>query len=460
MAAEYRIPLTPTKSAPHYIETGKTHWWVKCETQSIKRITEFADDLVMVHLLRALGHIPHLLLPLKLSAPQEPDKYCVKKPPGTGGGWFSAAELDGLQSLQEHGGITVQELWRCAAQLCQTLSQLLSLGIWGHADRSTILLRKRNGVLEYCLADIIKYNMYNYPQTFSILRSDSEDPKTKVLRLLIGSFVLCLDEPSLREAETASSGKITLEENLGSECTKKFAGLFHEKSNLPPEKFLEQAKEALQVSADHLQLEAPKKLHLYLSVLGSDCRSPAVPALSSAARCFYYWMEMLDAGKDVDGQITCLLPWDTVHICDLFNNHIPCLSALPTNEDQGRYVPLGGLLDCLIRELERDRAMGAASLVCFITLPVPENSPKLSAMDNCFISQLAVMKKMGIFEALMCSADLRQTPDYRYQNGANGGAFGEEAADLKDVSQKIHAAIGRLLKTKRYVMRQKQDSIV
>ena len=70
------------------------------------------------------------------------------------------------------------------------------------------------------------------------------------------------------------------------------------------------------------------------------------------------------------------------------------------------------------------------------------------------------MKKMGIFEALMCSADLRQTPDYRYQNGANGGAFGEEAADLKDVSQKIHAAIGRLLKTKRYVMRQKQDSIV
>lgn len=424
------------------IQPGKMHWRVECTPASRERMAGWNDDPVIKGLLKVLQNIPNILVPRSL--PSTDAEYYLARPPAGKGTWFRADELESMESLETHDQMTVMDLWKIAADLCQTLEQLYSLGIWGYAGRDRILLRKKEDQLGYCLTDITDCKIYRYPQAFSVpsIRETKEDPVTLAMRLLIGSVALCADRQQLLDG-----GETDLEVQLGTACAKGPSRLFRQPSRLQPLEFLERARTELRRAARSMRWDTPKKLRLYLVLLGPDCRQAAVPALSCVARSFYHCAGGLAGGNDVQADITCIYPWDRVRTCRFEKNCVCGLSAL----DQGqarRPVPLGGLLDCLSRELERDQAQGIALLVCYITLPGlgGGSAPALNCMDDVLIQELARKRGLKLFDAFLCSADLRQWADTQYSGLVEGG----RNISLEKLDRKMYSAVGELLKRQRY----------
>lgn len=420
-------------------QPDETSWWVDCAPESIQRMAEWSGDPVMKNLLPVLRCIPNILVPLDLPA-EDADHYYAWPPEGAGT-WFGAAELDNLQSLEAHCGITVKDLWTIAASLCETLTQLCSLGIWGYASRDRVLLRKGRK-LGYCLTDITDCHIYQYSQTFPFPNDspvdENETPETLAMRLLVGGVALCADHQQL-----LSEKETDLELQLGRACVGKLSQLFRTPSQLQPIRFLEDARSALRRAAKSVRLDSPKKIHLYLVLLGTDCRQVAVPALSCVARSFYHCARELG---DIRADAVCIYPWDRVCICRFEENCVYGLSALDQDQDQTRRRPvlLGGLLDCLTGELDRDLSQGTASLVCYIALPTPggRNPPALNCMDHILIEELARKRRLEIFDAFLCSADLQQRADIQYSTLVEE----HQHITLKELDSKMYSAMTHLLK--------------
>lgn len=180
-------------------------WKVSCSEESIQRLQEWSQDPVMKKMLGVLRCIPHILVPRDI--PRKDAKSYFADPPDRAEGWFCAGELSDCQSLLEHNNITVNELWITAADLCQTLCRLYDLGIWGNAERGSLLLRKpKNGELKFCLTSITDFHVYQYPQVFREAAFSGEDPVTSGLCLLVGGAALCADLSGGEELPLSGDG--------------------------------------------------------------------------------------------------------------------------------------------------------------------------------------------------------------------------------------------------------------
>lgn len=432
------------------LQPNRTNWRVECAPVSMERMAEWSGDLVLKGLLMALRGIPNILVPQR--PPKADAEYYLARLPAGVGAWFGANELNDLQSLEAHGGMTVMELWNSAADLCQTLARLYSLGIWGYAGRDRVLLRKgrEEGTPEkeradYCLTDITDCQIYQYPQAFSVPPhpETGEDPVTLAMRLLIGGVALCADGGQLLGGQ-----ETTLELQLGVRCAGRLSGLFRTPSSLPPQGFLACAQDGLRRAAKAIQRGKPQKLRLYLVLLGPDCRRAAVPALSCVARSFYHCAWDLTAGKGVQADITCVYPWDRVQVCQFKKNCVYGLSALKQELSGKRPVPLGGLLDCLNRELERELPRGTAPLVCYITLTNPGDihAPAQTCMDYVLVEELARKRELGIFDAFLCDADLRQQVDSPYERLVGKDGY----TSLEGLDDLMYRTLAGLLEKRRY----------
>lgn len=389
--------------------SGEKEWLVTCTKKGAEQIRIWEGDPITKGLLGGLIGIRHVLVPRKLLS-TDPPQYIADVPLGTGswsctkGTWFCAGELDDLRILHQRG-MTVETLWQAVASLCDTLKGLLSLGIWGGADRGTVLLRSDG---EICLTGITDFQAYQYPQIFPQKRYDGENPQTTALRILLGGLALCLDEPSRGQAEEDSP----MELQLGKECTGALSTLFRTVSGLSPEHFLEEAKDLLLTMARRIRRGSLQQMRLYLVLLGGDCRQAEIPALSSAARCFRRCVEKLYEKFPLLPVSTVLLyPWDGVELCELAPGIIPGISALPPGEPQERMVLLGGLLDSLDRELERNTEDGGASLVCYIDLQASEGSRSkltLNCMEQYLLEKLSQKRRLGIIDSILCGNDLQR----------------------------------------------------
>lgn len=388
---------------------GEREWLVTCTKDGAERIRAWEGDPVIRGLLDGLNSIPHVLVPRKL-LPTDPPQYIANVPFGTGswscgeGTWFCAGDLQDLRTLHQQG-MTVQSLWQAAASLCDTLGSLLSLGIWGGADRGTVLLR---GDGEVCLTGVTDFEVYRHRQIFQQKRYSGEDTKTTALRTLVGGLALCLDDPSRDQDEEDSP----LELQLGRECTEALSTLFRMTSPLPPERFLEEAKDLLLSMTGRIRKGGPRQLQMYLVLLGGDCRQAEIPALSAAARCFCRCVEELGGTLSLPPVNTVLLyPWDGVELCEVDRRVIPGISALPSGGPRERLVPLGGLLDSLDRELERNAGKGRASLVCYIDLMVSDGGGvklTLNCMEQYLLEKLSRKRRLGMIDSLLCGNDLQR----------------------------------------------------
>ena len=386
---------------------GEREWLVTCTKDGAERIRAWGGEPVIRGLLDVLKNIPRVLVPGKL-LPTDPPQYIASAPLGTGpwscedGPWFCAGDLQDLRTLHRQG-MTVQRLWLAAAKLCDTLGKLLSLGIWGAADRGTVLLR---GDGQVCLTGVTDFEVYQYHQIFQQKRYSGEDAKTTALRTLVGGLALCLDEPTRDEEGEASP----LELQLGRECTWELSALFRRPSTLSPEDFLEDAKALLLSLAGRMRKGGPRQLQMYLVLLGGDCRQVEIPALSAAARCFRRCVEELGETHSLPPVNTVLLyPWDGVELCEMDRRVIPGLSALPSERPRERLVPLGGLLDSLDRELERSAGKGRACLVCYIDLMVSGGVKlTLNCMEQYLLEKLSRKRRLGMLDSLLCGNELQR----------------------------------------------------
>ena len=418
-----------------------TDWKVVCTETSLQRMADWRRDEAARNFLKVLHCIPNILVPRSL--PAEGAGHYMARPPGEGSAWFAANELDSLQALEKHHNMTVGDLWSVTAELCQTLARLYSLGVWGHAGRDSILLRKEPE-LGHCLTDITGYHIYKYPQAFpEIPCHTGEDTVTLGLRLLVGGMALCADQQHLLNGTETS-----FERQLGTSCSGRLRRFFRTPSDLPPVLFLENAQDELRQAVKCLRYEEPQKLCLYLVLLGSDCRQAAVPALNSVAYSFYHCISELNHTRHVQANAVCIYPWDSVHICRIEEHCAYSFSALDQEHFRRRPVLLGGLLDCLNHELERNQAQGTASLVCYISMPESRdwNTPQFTCMDSIFIQELAQKRELGIFEAFLCSTDLRQQADTHFSRLAGENMH----IDQKNLDSEMYSAIARLLSTPRY----------
>lgn len=388
------------------LQTDGSAWRVKCSEKSMRRIQEWSQDQIMKKMLEILRCIPNILVPQDI--PRKSAKSYSAKPPDRGTGWFCASELSDLQSLQEHNNITVNELWTAAANLCQTLRQLYSLGIWGNAGRGSILLRKNKNLdLKYCLTGITDFHVYQYSQVFQKAACGDENPVTTGMRFLIGGVALCTD---LDKDEDS-----LLERQMGAVCTEFLGTFFRSPTRLSPEQFLDTAEKKLRLVAAHLRLRKLKELCLYLVVLGSDCRGIAVPALGSLIRSFYRCAQGLDLKHDTKFSVACIYPWDTVCMRKSDEGYIYALSALHQNQGGEKRVLLEETLDCLNQELEQTIGQGIGALVCYIALPVVESDPALTGMDIALFQELKQKHQAELCEAFICSPDLRQRVPHGYK---------------------------------------------
>lgn len=386
---------------------GEKEWLVTCNEKGAEQIRLWERDPIMKSLLGGLNGIRHILIPRKLLLSTDPPQYIADAPAGTGpwscseGAWFCAGELEDLRTLHQQG-MTVETLWQAVASLCDTLGKLLSLGIWGGADRGTVLLRSDG---EICLTGITDFQAYQYPQIFPRKRYGEEDPQTTALRTLLGGLALCMDEPSRDRDENDSP----LELQLGQNCTGALSALFRTASDLPPKRFLEEAKDLLLTMAGRIRRGSPRQMRLYLALLGGDCRQAEIPALSSVARCFCRCVEDLHETLSLPPVSTVLLyPWDGVELCELDPEIIPGVSALPSGAPRERLVPLGGLLDRLDRELERNIEDGGASLVCYIDLLTSKGNRSLNCMEQYLLEKLSRKRRLGIIDSILCGNDLQR----------------------------------------------------
>lgn len=416
------------------LHTGNTDWQIRCKKESMQRIQEWSKDPVMQKMLEIVSLVPNVLVPKRI--PRRSAKSYSVRPNVQKKAWFCAGELSDYQSLQKNNGITVNELWTVAANLSQTLSLLYSLGIWGNAGRGSVILQKlKKADLKYLLTGITDFHIYRYEQLFCKPYCADEDPVTTGMRLLIGGVALCAD------LDGEESGYSTLEKQIGAACINNLSAFFRNPSSLSPSLFLETAERELRQAAENLQMETPKEICLYLVVLGSDCRRTAIPALSSLTRSFYHCVQELGPRQNTKNRVVCVYPWDTVHISGSDEGRIYGLSALHRNQDRGRHVLLGGLLDCLNRELERAVQQGIAALVCYITLPAAESDPTLTCMDIVLFRELAQKHQTELCEAFICSADLQQKADPRYSR-LN---LSEKEVSLDALDSTMYAAVRRLL---------------
>ena len=383
------------------VRPGEEGWLVNCHEESGRRLIVLNSDEVMRRRLDTLRGIPHLLVPRKILSVCQ---YIADSPLGERGlscgegAWFCAGELNDLRVIRQKG-MTVGTLWRSAASLCGTLRDLWDVGVWGRVERGAVLLRSDGEICLTGAADLCACRHLQSPQQEFYA---GEDPKTTALRTLLGGLALCVDDPT-RDANEADS---PLEIQLGRGCAGALSTFFRTPSELSPERFLENAKDILLFAAEHLCWGRPRKLRLYIVLLGGDCRQVEIPALSSVARCFCRCVGELCGAKLFPLASTVLIyPWDGVEICELDPAVIPGVSALPSGEPQKRPVLLGGLLDSLDQELERNMEEGGVSLVCYIDLQTAKGSEAkltLNCMERYLLEKLGRKRRLGAVDSFLC----------------------------------------------------------
>ncbi len=427
-------------------QTNGSGWRVNCSEKSMQRIQEWSKDKVMKKMLEVLRCIPNILVPRYI--PVKGAKSYPAEPPAGGRGWFCASELSDYQSLREHNDITINELWTVAANLCQTLRQLYSLGIWGNAGRGSVLLQKhKNMELRYCLTGITDFHIYQYPQVFREAVYDNEDPVTTGLRLLIGGVALCTDFDGEMDISP-------LERQINATCNGFFSMFFHRPTRLSPDLFLKEAEKKLRLGAEHLRLETLKGLCLYAVLLGPDCRGISVPALSSLIRSFYRCVQELDPKHYTKISVVCIYPWDTVCVRKSDEGCVYALSALHQNQGREKRVLLGGLLDCLNQELEQAMCQGTAALVCYITLPAIGSDPALTSMDVALFQELEQKHQTELCKAFICSADLCQKVSSRYSRLK----LDKKEIYVDTVDARMYAAVKQMLSTPYFSFSEPPDS--
>jgi len=432
---------------------AQPEWRVRYPAGTKKRLDDWRNDPVMPPLIQALNQVPGVLLPKELS-PKTGGEYRIEAPEGT---WIPAWELRDIRSLHCRQ-ISIMDLWKAAAALCDTLAALHSLGVWGWSKRGKLLLhigKKSGGRPRFCLTDIVDYNIFRFSQVRPKLPETKEDAVTQAFRILLGETALCADSwTALHGRENATP----LELQLGAECVGMLSAFFRAPSTLSPQPFLRQAKNELISVAESLAPVNPREFHLYIVLLGGSCCQADIPALSSVIRAFQRSVESLQKSSPLAlGKATCIFPWDSVQIRYFDPNIILGLSALPWQEMPQRQVSWGGLLDCLDQELERDASDGAPQLVCCIELPegAEENRRRLSCMEQYLSEKLKRKTALGAFKLLVCNSGIRQPSQLTDHLIAGEGnrRNAQLVTDPEELSPKLYAALKELLDEPKYILK-------
>ena len=481
--AEIRIGemQNPESRTAERILCDETGWVVECTAECAKRMDGWRGHKVITPLLEAARNISGILAPLDLPNTLPTDRRFPVKSPVKKDGWFSAETLHTTEDVHKNR-LTVPAFWTLLSHLCDILSDLYALGIWGYLDRSHVLLRSPDKIsgagndqdYEILLSGMEYLQIFQEPQLGHRLSCGMENAATTAFRVLIGSAALCVPSNDIHnllqvEADPLIDGgnpfRSPLEQQLGWKCTGALHDFFYTPSHHDPTLFLCVAREKLLDAARQICLALgpdrnpmPQRIHLYLVLLGGSCHKEEIPALSAAARAFYYSLDELREKRGIPQYaLSCIFPWGGVQVRQVLRV-IPTISTLNTELPELYDVPLGGVLDCLNRLIQESIDEGAAPLVCYIAL---SRYTQMNFLDQSMMRELANKNKHRVFEAIFCGATLQglqQDVLHTYDDLLSGRLQDNAIADnWKSLCKIMLRSLNRLLDMPRYYVREEWE---